>query len=533
MNKKNNAAKGGGEIGDFDSFIKGANALSRVDVLKYSPIDQATRYVAKAIRLEKHWGTIVREARDMLLKCDAAELYQKFFDDLANRVKNNDPQSALLARTLESVAYRGFGMSHKHLRIEPPTKGGTRYRVVTKDDSEIQTCLRECISGGSFLRVYEAKDAESWRGRAPRIAGSDVSQHMSAVPVPGRFFRWTAPFVLNNAAGALVSSDQESPIENLFNPRPDDDLLRWMLIDPSYLEEMDPPDYRQCLASAMDVGQYTFDLNYLLKKDPAAPDVIFRDGSLFPQDAYADNYVLDGRRGEFVRRAIQEFYDCLSYTKGLTAAPLYCGVAKSVQLKMFSALMDWFIADRVNSDWDFSGYTLNDGTAMNLLLSHPSYKQGDKSVVGTCLIRRSFFTRANLNRKIPGRKNLDEYLRGFEEDHPHISMDPFRSLCKIGNLQMLFLGHSANPQQIIPRYEFFHHPAMGEPADCASAVWAAIQHGGLSVDNDHSHMSTDTVEYLIPTATFHSHQISKDVGKYIDRETGAKIMRKFRAAIAG
>ena len=31
-------------------------------------------------------------------------------------------------------------------------------------------------------------------------------------------------------------------------------LLRWMLIDPSYQDELDPEDYERCIASAMDVG---------------------------------------------------------------------------------------------------------------------------------------------------------------------------------------------------------------------------------------------------------------------------------------
>src|SRR5438105_12622415 len=39
------------------------------------------------------------------------------------------------------------------------------------------------------------------------------------------------------------------------------------LIDPSYQDELDGEDYQRCLASAMDVGQYKFDLEFLLKAD--------------------------------------------------------------------------------------------------------------------------------------------------------------------------------------------------------------------------------------------------------------------------
>ena len=61
----------------------------------------------------------------------------------------------------------------------------------------------------------------------------------------------------------------------IVNPKPDDELLRWMLIDPSYQDELETEDYERCIASAMDVGQYKFDLDYLMKSD-RRPDVIFR-----------------------------------------------------------------------------------------------------------------------------------------------------------------------------------------------------------------------------------------------------------------
>ena len=142
--------------------------------------------------------------------------------------------------------------------------------------------------GPKFLNVVKAS-GHRWAGRAPLVGSSDVSQHFSAVPVPARFFKRSVPFVLNNAAGALFTlHDAKAKYENLFNPKPDDDLLRWMLIDPSYQDELEAEDYRRCLASAMDVGQFRFDREFLLKADKRRPDVILRDGSLFPQDAYLD-----------------------------------------------------------------------------------------------------------------------------------------------------------------------------------------------------------------------------------------------------
>jgi hypothetical protein len=78
----------------------------------------------------------------------------------------------------------------------------------------------------------------------------------------------------------------------------------------------------------MDVGQYKFDLEYLLKADRHRPDLILRDGSLFPQDAYLDNFAIPNKRGDFTREAIREMLDCLSYAKLLNV--IYCGVSKNV-----------------------------------------------------------------------------------------------------------------------------------------------------------------------------------------------------------
>src|SRR5690606_28651814 len=121
---------------------------------------------------------------------------------------------------------------------------------------------------------------------------------------------------------------------------------------------------------AMDVGQYKFDLNFLIKSDKR-PHIIFRDGSIFPQDAYLDNFVIANRRGEFTREAIREMLDCLCYAEKMNL--VYCGISKAVQLKMYSAVVDWYIAKNIDSNWDVGGYTLNDGQAMSTLLASPSF----------------------------------------------------------------------------------------------------------------------------------------------------------------
>lgn len=513
---------------EFAAVMKTAAVRSRDDILRYSPIDETTKYAAKAVWMEREWENVIGKARDGLLQEDAADLYLSVFDDFIGKIQAGDKAPAR-ARILEHIAYRGFGMTSADFSVRRPPRGGAgRYRV-DLDRAALESRLRENIAGGNFLREYRAAPPAS----TLRVAGSDVSQHMSSVPVPGRFFRWTAPFALNNAAGALaIVKGGKTQFENLFDPKPNDELLRWMLVDPSYLDDLEPSDYAACLLSAMDVGHYKFDLTHLLKNDRNVPDVVFRDGSVYPHDAYLDNYVRDDRRGEFVREAVRELLNCFSYARNLGGRVTYCGVAKSVQMKVFSAALDWFIADRVDKRWDSFGYSLNDGMAMSVLLSHPSFKAHSGSAVGTCLLSRGFVARANLNRKMRRGESLDDYFRRFDAENSGFDTAPFKGLCDIGRLQTFYLGHSASPQQRLPRYEFFHHDGMPNPVKTAEAVFAALSACGLNIDREHSHMSKDEIAYLLPSPVLVAHDLSKQVGKHIDQQTGAKIMARFKAAIA-
>jgi hypothetical protein len=335
---------------------------------------------------------------------------------------------------------------------------------------------------------------------------------------------------LNNAAGSIFQVHEGKPrYDNVFNPKPDDALLRWMLIDPSYQDELDPEDYNRCLASAMDVGQYKFDFEYLMKKDGRQPDIIFRDGSLFPQDAYLDNFIIENRRGEFTREAIREFLACLTYAKQFPF--IYCGVSKNVLLKIYSSVLDWFIARYIDKTWDLGSYTFNDGEAMSMLLSSGTFVGSNlSSVIATCLIRRSFTTRATLNIKAHV-DNLDPYFDRYQRQHEDLDISPFKILCEIGHIYMFFMGHSKNPQQRLPRYEFFIHDKLGPASMVPQRILAGLQTCGIQGDEDHSFMAEKPVTFLIPSVTQQAHILSKNVGKYIDSSTGQWIMSRYKRLI--
>jgi hypothetical protein len=520
---------------DFDDVIRTAEVLSRDEVERkaspqdYDPIALTTEYMKRAVQFEEAWETTIQNAREALLNTDARELYLGFLTDLKKRINQGVRDSARLGHLLEQVTIRGLGMSRNHLVIDSPVKGRTGWRVVKWNSDAIERHLEEHIVGKHFLNQVSVAEV-GWKGQLPLVGASDVSQHRSAVPVPARFFKRSVPFVLNNAAGTLFQMRGGQPrYDKVFNPRPDEALLRWMLIDPSYQDELEPEDYERCVASAMDVGQYKFDHEYLLKAD-RVPDVIFRDGSLFPQDAYLDNYVIQSRRGEFTREAIRELLNCLLFAKA--GGVIYCGVSKNVQLKVYSAVVDWYIAKYIDRNWEIGNYTLSDGQAMSLLLSTPGFVGNNlQSAAATCLIRRSFTTRANLNTRTDP-EDLDPYFQLYERQHQECDITYYKQVCEMANVYMFFIGHSKSPQQQLPRYEYYFHASSENAVSAARKILAAIQHCGLMNDEDHSFMADKLVTYLLPSVTQHAHQLSKDVGKYIDTETGQWIMARYRSLLS-
>lgn len=509
--------------------------VSHDDLVKYDydPVTRTLDIMRRIVDSERDWNTTIQAARKQLLAQDPRELYLNFLIDLKNTIEQDSTKAPRLSRLLEQVAIRGFGMTYNQIKINSPRRGGSRWLVNPFDVQSISTHLEKHIVGKYFLNPISV-DNSIWNGTTPSIGSSDVSQHRSAVPIPAHFFTRRVPFVLNNAAGTILKIERnQAKFEPLFNPLPSDELLQWMLIDPSYQEDLEPEDYQRCLASAMDVGQYTFDHYYLLNNpDRKPPDVVLRDGSLFPQDAYLDNYVINNRRGEFTRKAIQELLNCFIHARD--SKIIYCGVSKNVQLKVYSAVVDWYIAKYIDQRWETGNYTLNDGLAMTLLLSSPEFISDNLSQsIYTCMIRRSFTTRANLNTKA-NLHDLNSYFGKYKNslESEGVNIDIFQRLCDIAHLYMFFMGHSKNPEQRLPRYDFFYHDSLGSPESVVNKILSSLQYSTPDIDEDHSFMTDEPITFLIPSVTLQAHNFSKDVGECITEQTEDRIMARYRSFLS-
>ncbi|MDJ1179856.1 hypothetical protein PJF56_13365 [Roseofilum sp. BLCC_M91] len=516
------------------SQILNREQINSYDRLKnHDPLEQTLEYMSKLVKAQDQWETTIQTARERLSQKDPRELYLEFFQDLREQIKHSSNQSERLANLLKQVAIRGFGMTKEEVNITPPPKGSRQWKVELNKEL-VQRHLETHIVGRYFLNSIESDDS-LWNNGDFLIGSSDVSQHRSSVPYPARFFNRTVPFLLNNAAGAIVRVSNGKAIfdQGRFNPQPTQDLLQWMLIDPSYQDELEPEDFHRCTASAMDVGQYIFDHEYLLNADRDCPNIILRDGSLFPQDAYLDNYIIDNRRGEFTRKAIKELLKCVNSARDFNR--IYCGVSKNVRLKIYSSVLDWYIAKHIDTNWETGNYSLTDGQAMTLLLSSPDcFDNGLKKAICTCLIRRSFTTRATLNEKA-NLKALDEsyfnrYRQRIDDEKSGIDIAPYKDLCEKFHTYTFFIGHSKSPNKLLPRYEFFS--ANNKDIEMIAAqILTAIKYCSFAVDEDHSFMSDEAITYLIPSVTQQSHTYSKDVGKWLTQNVKHQLLSKYQSLI--
>jgi hypothetical protein len=96
---------------------------------------------------------------------------------------------------------------------------------------------------------------------------------------------------------------------------------------------------------------------------------------------------------------------------------------------------------------------------------------------------------------------------------------------------MFYMGHSKNPQQRLPRYEYYLNPELGPFPMIPHRILGGLQACGIAGDNDHSFMAEKPVTYILPQVTQQAHLLSKDVGKHIDSATGQFIMSRYKKLV--
>lgn len=104
------------DIINSDSY----EVLSRDAVIDYDPVEKTADYMRQIVQSEREWETTIKTAREHLLRIDARQLYLDFFTDLKRQIEQNSSNAPRLARLLEQVAIRGFGMTYEQVRVKSP-----------------------------------------------------------------------------------------------------------------------------------------------------------------------------------------------------------------------------------------------------------------------------------------------------------------------------------------------------------------------------------------------------------------------------
>lgn len=112
------------------------------------------------------------------------------------------------------------------------------------------------------------------------------------------------------------------------------------------------------------------------------------------------------------------------------------------------------------------------------------------------MIRRSFTTRANLNTKA-NLHDLNSYFAKYKNslESEGVNIDIFQRLCDIAHLYMFFMGHSKNPEQRLPRYDFFYHDSLGSPESVVNKILSSLQYSTPDIDEDHSFMTDEPTAF--------------------------------------
>lgn len=149
----------------------------------------------------------------------------------------------------------------------------------------------------------------------------------------------------------------------------------------------------------MDVGQFFVEETFIFKHGGLTqkPDVHFRDGRIFRQDKLM-NCTIENRHGQLTREAIYRMVSTIRAAKELKI--LYCGVAKQVQLKIYSTIINWYINNIMGqTKWNPTGRVISDTEIMRNLICMKEFSSSFEKIYVTCPIVRKFETVSNLNRR--------------------------------------------------------------------------------------------------------------------------------------
>ena len=472
---------------------------------------------------------VVMEARKKLMKEDPKKLYFECISDLVKLIQEEErSRKYIWASQLNDLALQGLG-----IKIDDLAFMGVSSKDMFSgepDWDKIREHINENVLGEYFIeKVSVPSDVELWGKEFPlRMSACDASQHRFKLRTPFNV-NFSSPVVVNNSAGVIKERGSEKPKwRYIAVPKNTQDFEDWVIVGFKDYTELNENDYEWATKSAMDIGQFYVEETYIFPYGgmKLKPDIHFRDGRIFPQD-HAMNCKLQNRHGELTREAI--YRTTMTLRKAKELGITFCGVAKQVNLKVYSTVIDWYIKRKMNEEnWNITGHILSDSEVMRRLLYYDGFDASTfNEVYITCPIVRSFYTTSNLNRRTD--KQVINDLNSLENIYHsrHLTARSIVDEAMKYKVAMFFSSHSKTPEFYFPRYEFVYYDNKESIKQDIIKILSALRLASFDVDEDHLWGLEEPICTIVPTPILIAHDLSKKMGKELAMDWVSKTNAEF------
>jgi len=509
----------------FEETLSRLEAERRID----PAITRTADYLVSASLLDEE-KDILEEAVKKLRKENPRDLYLTFLKDCVKDLKSADRQQQYrYAKQINDVAIMGLGIWQEDLGII--SSGREAMRISGEPNwTNIKEHIDQTVFGNYFIEEYNVpSDKELWGEEFPlRMSSCDASQHRFKLRIPFNK-TWATPVVVNNSAGTIKEKQGLKPRwKHVAVPKDTREYEDWVILGPDDYAVMDEGDYEWAAKSSMDVGEFFVEETFIFKHGGLTlkPDVHFRDGRIFPQD-HLMNCRIENRHGQLTREAIYRMVTTCRTAKELKI--LYCGVAKQVQLKVYSTLINWYVTKIMGKQkWNPTGQIISDSEMVRNILFKSDFtaKTFEQIYIISPILRR-FETASNLNRRTRRQVHNDlESLTRVYHSRDLTARQIVEDALKI-NVVMFFAGHSKTDELYIPRYEFIAHSDSSSIKDSILRVLSALRLASFDVDEDHLWGKEDPIRTLVPTPILIAHDISKNMGEELASNFSQRAIAEF------
>lgn len=512
----------------FEETLSRLEAEMRIDPTVIRTAD----YLVTASLLDEE-KDVLQQAKNQLMRENPRELYFAYLKDIVTGLKETDRINQYkFARQINDVAIMGLGIWQEDLGLSSAGKEAIKISGEPNWTS-IKEWIGQSVFGKYFIEEYSVPpDNELWGNDFPlRMSACDASQHRFKLRVPFNK-TWATPVIVNNSAGTIKERQGTEPKwKYIAVPKDTREYEDWVILGPDDYSSMEEGHYEWAAKSSMDVGELFVEETFIFKHGGFSlkPDVHFRDGRIFPQD-HLMNCKIENRHGQLTREAIFRMTTAFRTAKELKI--LYCGVAKQVQLRIYSLIIDWYIRKIMGkANWNPTGQILNDSEMIRNLIYRSDFdgKTFDKIYV-TCPILRRFETASNLNRRTRKQVMNDlDSLSGIFHSRDITARDIADEALKIG-VVMFFVGHTKTDELYIPRYEFavsLDRYTLGNEKNTITKILSALRLASFDVDEDHLWGREESIMTLVPTPILIAHDLSKKWGEELASSFSQRVTAEF------